>query len=78
MSEGAPVQQHPSYENYSATAASYDLTRVPVGMTEAELRAALSTLRSLHDAGTVAAFVEEQDRVRRWIGQAVFLQARRR
>jgi SAM-dependent methyltransferase len=44
---------------------------------EAELEAALARLRALHEAGRAEAFVDEQDRVRRRIGQATFLEASR-
>jgi SAM-dependent methyltransferase len=47
-------------------------------VTDRELDAALSKLRALHDAGTVAAFVREHDQQRQSIGQATFLPAWRR
>jgi hypothetical protein len=43
-----------------------------------ELEAALERLRELHEAGEAAAFVRDNDQLRRKIGQAVFVWAVRR
>jgi hypothetical protein len=46
--------------------------------TDAELDAALAKLRALHEAGEAVAFMRDRDRLRKTIGQAVFVQAQRR